>query len=88
MKVKVYLNEETVKTLLARKNVDYTWFAEKIGSSPTFVRRLVNGFARPGPKIRKKIVAAFSGSSLRSGRLKWDDLFTTVAVGTGGADDV
>lgn len=54
--MKVKLNSETLRRILARKNKSQNWFAKRIGTSSGYMSQLMNGSRNPSPKMREKIL--------------------------------
>lgn len=84
MRVIVYLKPKTILLLLARRNADLGWLAERTGVSRTTVSFWMHGKSQPSNEARTRIMEAFRGMSHKpGGRLKWDDIFQSVFVDSG-----
>ncbi len=88
MRIRVFLNAETILTLLARAGKPHgglKWLAVRLKVSPAMVTHMMKG-AKPVPSgTDKKIMEAFRGVTLdRYRRVGWDDLFKTKLVDASG----
>jgi len=66
--MKVKLNSETIRRILARKNKSQNWLADRIGTSSGYMSQLMNGSRHPSPKMREVIL-----KNLKD--YEFDDLF-------------
>lgn len=66
--MKVLLNRERFLIILTKKNKDYDWLAQQLGTSAKYVSYIVNGNRGLSPELRNRLQAIFPGR-------KWDDLF-------------
>lgn len=67
--MKVCLKSESIKQILAKKNLSQNWLAERVGTTSGYMSQLMTGNRYPSPKMRKKIMACLQ-------LCKFDDLFT------------
>ena len=71
--MKIYLNSEGVRIIVAKKNRSLSWFAKQVGISRGYVSVLLAQRKSPQPKVRRKIQKTLNGH-------KWDDLFIICSV--------
>lgn len=81
MSVKIYINSESLKTILAKKNVRLSVFADNVGVSRSTVSMWLSHKKSPNPESRKKI-QTYLGKTR-----KWDAIFIT-AIFTNTAKEV
>ena len=66
--MRITIKGDNIRVILAKKNKNYTWFAEQLGTSRQYVSMILNDVKFPSPKKREKIMKIFAGR-------RWDDLF-------------
>jgi transcriptional regulator with XRE-family HTH domain len=66
--LKVALKAETVRVLLAKKNLTQNWLAQKLGISTAYMSQMLNGKRYISPKMRERFQGYFN-------HLGFDDLF-------------
>ena len=66
--MRVVLNIQSIKVILARRNKDYNWLAERTGLSTSYVYKIMRLEYSPSSDARHKIQRAFNNEC-------WDNLF-------------
>ena len=67
--MKVKLKAQTIRRILARKNLSQNWFAQRLGTSSGYLSQLMAGRRYPSPPMRQKILEVLPDYD-------FDDLFT------------
>lgn len=60
--VRVHLNNQALRRLLARRNMTQNSFARRIKVSSGYVSQLLRGQRHPSPKVRERILAELPGT--------------------------
>src|SRR5215471_1235324 len=67
--MKVKLKTQSIRQILARKNVSQNWLAQRLDTSSGYMSQLMAGTRNPSPHMREKILEVLKGH-------EFDDLFT------------
>jgi transcriptional regulator with XRE-family HTH domain len=67
--MKVCLKSDSIKQILAKKNLSQNWLAERVGTTSGYMSQLMTGTRYPSPKMREKIMTCLKLN-------EFDDLFT------------
>jgi transcriptional regulator with XRE-family HTH domain len=73
--MQIILKAKNIQIILAKKNRDYSWLAERTGVSTSYVYKIMRGEHSPSGIIRQRIQKAFNNEC-------WDNLFAIIE-GTG-----
>jgi len=77
--MKIFLKNNKIKEMIARKNKSQNWLAHKLEISSGYLSQLMEGSRNPSPKVREKIMAALP-------EYQFDDLFSIELDGENGGD--
>ncbi len=67
--MKVRLKSESIKLILAKKNLSQNWMAKRIVTTSGYMSQMMTGIRYPSPEMRKKIMECLNDYD-------FDDLFT------------
>lgn len=67
--MRIYIRRATFEILFAKRDKNYRWLAERLGTDVSYVYRLVRKERSVSPEYRERLRATFPGK-------RWEDLFT------------
>jgi len=67
--MKVSLNAEALRRMLARRNLSQNWLAKRVGTTSGYMSQMMAGKRYPSPIMRRKILKVLKDC-------EFDDLFT------------
>ena len=67
--MKVRLRAQSIRHILAKKNMTQNWLAQRIATSSGYMSQMMTGIRNPSPRMREKMIAALKD-------YQFDDLFT------------
>ena len=67
--MKVSLKTQTVRRILAKRNLSQNWLAQQLGTNSGYMSQMMTGIRNPSPRMRAKFLTVLKG-------YRFEDLFT------------
>jgi len=67
--MRVSVKAQTVRRILAKRNLSQNWLAQQVGTNSGYMSQLMTGIRNPSPKMREKFLKVLKG-------YRFEDLFT------------